>query len=128
MFFKEDKNLKTLITKNVGSRTTITVGEGVPQDSWRNEPDTGDLKCQNCDSWIQHWENCTGMKRPMVCSVCQCKEPVDDGAHVTNPKVQGVWIAPMCHDCNVDRNKTLMLNKGVILVNAQQQYSCERID
>ena len=106
-------------------RTTIVVRGKIPQGNWQNKSKTKDLKCSRCESWIRHWENCSGNDRPKVCSIKGCTNPVTDGSHVINPEVRGVWIAPTCHQCNTDFEAVFELNKNVLLVNANTEYSCK---
>jgi len=108
---------------------TITTGIDAPQSNWKNETDTGEENCSRCGSWIKHWEFVTGQRRPSKCSVFGCTKPVTDGTHIFNYKrqVQGHWIAPTCHECNVSIKTPFTLNKNVVLVNAECEYSCARV-
>jgi hypothetical protein len=79
--------------------------------AWNMDGSSTD-KCQSADgtnvSWIKHWENATGKKRT-VCSYADCSQRGQHGGHIWI-KGKGVYIAPICKDCNSPRNARRMQN------------------
>jgi len=58
----------------------------------------------NCDSWLDHWKNCSG-DAVAWCSTQYCLNPPEVGGRVmrTGLKWNEWYIIPLCKTCN---NKT----------------------
>ena len=77
-------------------------------------------------SWINFWEERTGLLRGR-CSYSDCNNIARVGGHVWL-KNSGVWIAPLCNDCNHYANAKRMqrqdnnhssLKRGTVVVRAE---------
>ena len=57
-----------------------------------------------CSSWIDHWDNNSGCKRPNKCPGCQKPLTRNNtvGAHVikVNSPDKDRYITPLCDECN----------------------------
>ena len=62
---------------------------------WTNKKGTGERYC-NCNTWKQHWLNCSGKSWPTSCSVEGCYEAPTLGGNVINSNVSGERIIAMC--------------------------------
>lgn len=62
------------------------------------------------DSWIDIWESSTGLARVNVfCSYDTCSRQAEVGGHVWIAyPMNGVYIAPICRECNSTRNTRRM--------------------
>jgi len=81
----------------------------------------------NCNSWLEHWENFTGLIAG-DCSVRGCTNEATVGAHVliTDGRTPNKWwIVPMCHEHNHYTNyDEMILNKTVVLAPANVSETC----
>lgn len=66
---------------------------------WSNATGTSNRSCP-CGSWKDHWLTHSGKSWPSTCSVVDCDNSPELGAHVKNPGVTGHRITPMCVECN----------------------------
>ena len=94
----------------------------ITAEGWKNINGTALRSCK-CGSWAQHWVNYTGRSWPGECSVNGCSNRATLGAHVTNPKVMGQRIVPMCGSCN-GLGGSLTLKGGVNLPSANVAETC----
>lgn len=80
----------------------------------KNVPNTSDLHCVGCESWLAHYEKYSGKHKD--CSVKGCKKEGKHGAHVrkedsTDSKI---YIVPLCEEHNNFNNTDVMeLEKDV---------------
>jgi len=87
----------------------------------RNVPDTAEERSP-AGSWKRYWER-NGVtdgdvvnKWPVRCSVCDCKNHAEHGAHVHDANGQ-CYIVPMCAEHNSPENrKPMLLRQGTVLV------------
>lgn len=86
----------------------------LPLSGWKNVKNSGNKKC-NCGSWKDHWINSKG-DWPTYCSVKNCYERAEDGAHVRNEKVMGEKIVPMCKKHNNPDNTSSFELKSLELL------------
>lgn len=96
----------------------------------RNATGTSEFNC-NCGSWLNHWEEFSHIKYPK-CSINQCDEHAEHGAHVTRPKAKyekyktHLYIIPMCRTHNLMHGKMFRVKIGTIFVWANKSETCER--
>lgn len=74
--------------------------------------------CTNGSS-KQHWIDSTGRSWPEKCSVASCSNKPTIGAHISNDKVKGVKIVPMCDTCYKELT-VFNLGFGISLVRADR--------
>ena len=91
---------------------------------WRNKGGTSARLPCVCGSWKQHWINVSGKPWPKQCSVAECKNPAEVGAHIWNPNVEGEKIAPFCKECNALGTDKVFNLKDVELVSANRAETC----
>jgi hypothetical protein len=97
--------------------------------SWKNVKGSSKKspKCPNCGSWINHWKKLCGLDSVSAdnqkCAVYACDNPAEDGAHIENNDVSGIYIAPMCHKCN-EKDGMFTLEDKTILVVSNVSNSC----
>lgn len=94
----------------------------LPTGGWTNATGTTDDTCP-CDTWKDHWKNNTDKSWPATCSVVNCNNSANVGAHVDNADAQGTWIVPMCSSCN-GTDGSFDLKGGVTLVPAKTLKGC----
>ena len=62
-------------------------------------------------SWLEYWEHCTGRKADGCKNIdCTKRVTLDDlvGGHVDIPGVDGVFLIPLCKECNHYTNRSVM--------------------
>ena len=97
----------------------------LPVDGWKNVNGTSDRRC-NCGSWLQHWINFSGQTWPKKCSVVNCSNPAEVGAHVYNSLASMYeYIVPMCKSCN-GKNEPFAIDEGVVKVSANVSETCKK--
>jgi hypothetical protein len=62
---------------------------------------TGGKSC-SCGSWLQHWENNTITRVPLLCVANGCNNFAKVGGHVkkTDTGANDAFIIPICDSCN----------------------------
>ncbi len=70
-----------------------------PLSGWKNVVGSGGRGTCSCGSWKNHWINSEG-DWPTYCSVKNCYERAEHGAHVKNNDEPGERIIPMCSSHN----------------------------
>ena len=87
---------------------------GLPNNGWTNKDGTGKRspECKTCGPWKDHWCNHTGKDWPDTCSVKDCYNDAEVGAHIINSNVVGERIAPFCKPCNNKGKETELTLKG----------------
>lgn len=99
--------------------------------------------CPNCGTWINHWHVLSGLPVPPDgdCPIKDCdgltkkegdkprKKQVVEGCHVRIKNGGNiVYIAPLCHGCNMSADGTeLELDRDITLVRANVQGSCGKL-
>ena len=87
---------------------------------------TSDNACP-CGSWKQHWIKQGGGKWPNECSVNNCRETAEVGAHVQKAKGSDRWyIVPMCKNHNNQRGCDAEVSVNTIFINANKTETCEK--
>ena len=94
----------------------------LPPKGWSNATGTADATCP-CSTWKKHWVKNSINSWPNACSVQNCSNSADVGAHVKNSIVEVTWIVPMCSSCN-GRDYSFNLKGSVTLVPAQTLRGC----
>ena len=94
----------------------------LPTNGWTNAVGTADDTCA-CGPWKDHQTNNTDKSWPSTCSVENCTNSADLGAHVNNPAAEGTWIVPMCNSCN-GTDDSFNLKGSVTLVPAKKLDGC----
>jgi hypothetical protein len=95
------------------------------KSGWKNKGGTSELPQCGCGTWKQHWINVSGKKWPTKCAVDGCTNSAEVGAHICNPEVQGVQIAPFCKECNAQETSfEFSLKDNVELVSANRAKTC----
>lgn len=87
---------------------------------------TGKEKCK-CGAWINHWVEFSSSKSlPKICSVLDCNDKVEDGAHVIkcDSNDENQYIVPFCHQHNEIENKCFKLKPNAELVSANESDTC----
>lgn len=52
-------------------------------------------------SWIDYWENKSGLSFLKYCSCVECQNSAKVGAHVMKTNSSRTWyIIPLCYECN----------------------------
>lgn len=93
---------------------------------WKNKRGTDGRKCK-CGSWKQHWINYSNRNWPEKCSIVDCNNKAEEGAHIYNSKVSGEYIVPACCSCNNPNNEDeFELKPGTKLVSANKSETCEK--
>lgn len=90
----------------------------LPTNGWKNKNGTSERTCK-CGSWKEHWVRNSQPQWPLRCSVSNCINHAEVGAHVINSDVNGEWIVPLCIACN-NRTGEFSLKDGVTLVPANK--------
>jgi hypothetical protein len=86
-------------------------------------------RCDNCGTWIGHWERRSGLTAGKCC-VDGCNSLAAVGAHVTRPRATNddlkthAYIVPMCHAHNNVDGGTFMTKPGVTFVWANVKRTC----
>lgn len=95
--------------------------------------------CDNCKSWIRHWEVLSHEERPLRgdCAVYGCKGVTESGnaaqifgCHVTikGDEDQREFIAPLCQCCNNKPVGTeMILKRDVTLIWANVAKTCSKL-
>ena len=95
--------------------------------------------CDNCKSWIRHWEILSYEERPLRgdCAVYGCNGVTESGnaaqifgCHVTikGDEDQREFIAPLCQCCNNKPVGTeMILKKDVTLIWANVAKTCSKL-
>jgi hypothetical protein len=80
-----------------------------------------------CGSWLKHWQNYGGGRRPAFCIVCDpdCLEKANVGAHVQKPNDDKWYIAPLCVMHAADSEAVLNIATTWPLVIADKTITCE---
>ena len=94
----------------------------LPINGWSNATGTSAASCP-CSSWKSHWIRNCSKSWPNVCSVGNCSNSADVGAHVKNSSAEGTWIVPMCNSCN-GNDDSFNLKGNVTLVPAKALSNC----
>ncbi|ENC6723346.1 hypothetical protein [Vibrio harveyi] len=95
----------------------------------KNAVGTGERTCK-CGSWLNHWRLFSGIEKPVVCSVFECRDVATVGAHVTRPKAKNdfykhaPYIVPMCRHHNNAHGETFDAKSGVVFVWANVNGTC----
>ncbi|WP_038255956.1 hypothetical protein [Xenorhabdus bovienii] len=90
---------------------------------WRNEEDTSDLTCP-CGSWKAHWENLSGEDWPEKCTVDNCDNQPEVGAHIINDDGDRI-IVPMCKSCNGMKTDEVTFSlKDIVIVPSDESDMC----
>jgi len=89
----------------------------VTPKNWKNTNGTANSDC-SCGSWKQHWIDSSRRPWPERCSVASCSNEPTIGAHISNTKVNGVKIVPMCASCH-EKEALINLGYGITLVSAE---------
>jgi hypothetical protein len=86
----------------------------------RNVNGTSQRSC-SCGSWLKHWEN-HSHEKAAFCSRMYCGAKATDGAHVQKDNIydKGWYIIPLCHSCNMELGKELLVYDRTILAPAVQ--------
>ena len=93
----------------------------------RNINGTSGTKC-SCGSWLAHWENFSGQKKPSFCQADGCLKKDLVGAHVQKgggSTDQKWFIYPLCGDHNKDTGE-LEVSDSYKLVSANKKETCEK--
>ena len=80
-----------------------------------------------CGTWISHWKRFS-QQTITKCAIKGCTENATDGAHIqkANSLDMSWYIVPLCHGCNMKKNKTLELKPNIKLVSANKSKTCEK--
>jgi len=97
---------------------------GLTATGWKNKSGTKDRTC-GCGTWKDHWINNSSKKWPAKCSVSECDNDAELGAHVWNDKVTGERIVPMCSACN-KKTGSFTLKGEVTLPSANPSKTCAK--
>ncbi|WP_277058897.1 hypothetical protein [Trichlorobacter lovleyi] len=95
----------------------------------QNEKGTAARPNCTCGTWIDHWENLSGLKAGH-CSVAGCEKEGTVGAHITRPNAKNEaykthsYIVPMCKDHNGKHGEKLTSKSGVTFVWANIKETC----
>lgn len=96
-------------------------------------------KCENCGSWIKHWEKLSDKTSPEAgdCAVVGCNGKTEkgrkadiEGCHVRikDPDENRTFIAPLCECCNHKaKNSELTLKRETVLVWANVSATCAKL-
>lgn len=93
----------------------------------RNINGTSQTTC-NCGSWLKHWENFSGQKKPSYCPAFGCINKDLLGAHVQkggNSTDQKWYIYPLCAEHNNYKGE-LEVSDLYKLVSANKKETCEK--
>lgn len=93
----------------------------------RNINGTSDTIC-SCGSWIAHWKNFSGQKKPTLCPAYGCYNDDLVGAHVQkgdNSADQNWYIYPLCSEHNKHKGE-LKVSESYKLVPANKKETCEK--
>ena len=92
----------------------------------QNQNGTASRSC-GCKSWIKHWEEFS-KEVAILCSVKDCYDVAEHGAHVTRPKNESLrkysYIIPMCSTHNRLHGKELTVKSMVTFVWANVGETC----
>lgn len=67
---------------------------------YKNVIGTSDLRCNPCQSWLNHWSKLSLQSIPVVCQKLNCSTRGEVGAHVQHIGGGDVKILPLCSACN----------------------------
>jgi hypothetical protein len=88
---------------------------------------TSDNVCR-CGSWLNHWKNFSGQSLPNRCSVMNCNNNLEVGAHVQKDGSydKNWYIVPICQDCNAKTYSSLEISDYITLVSANKSETCDK--
>ena len=93
----------------------------------RNINGTADRVCR-FGSWLNHWQNFSGVPLPSFCYQKSWMKTPEVGAHVQKESLfdDRWYIIPLCYDCNNRRGETIEIMDSAALVSANKRDTCER--
>ncbi|MCG6169732.1 hypothetical protein [Leptospira sanjuanensis] len=91
----------------------------------KNINGTSDNTCK-CPSWLAHWEKFSTQKIPAYCSVENCSNKPEVGAHVQRGDVVDFnwYIIPLCKEHNGKKNETLTIDSSIKLASGNVSSTC----
>ncbi len=87
---------------------------------------TSGKDCKCCGTWLKHWSNGSGLTLPIHCSVENCSNKCEVGAHVqkVDPTDRSTYIVPLCKRHNSETEKSLEVG-STRLVSDKESDNCE---
>ena len=81
--------------------------------------------CDNCGSWIEHWENFSDKERDKCC-VVGCEKDAKKGAHVqlVGKGIEDWFIVPVCKSHNPPTDEEVDIKPNTVFVRARQDLTC----